>query len=601
MKSHQWTTTQPRGLREMDPENSNKEAFTASLQRHPTFRASKLVPPEILIQIFLLSLPPVDCGQAQHRTSLALVCRLWNDIIEATPMLWSQISFIDGPSNVKRALLKSAESLIDVYGGCLPIDCPYSIVDHDICRHLLREVERHSERWRSVELPIEYLAHIFALGPTYSPFLESVKLRSTLKIIVDDGYLTLVTSACTPRLRELILDGTGFARWDIQFAPTLSHLIFENIRISSTQILTVLAASPNLTVLHLSELDNWGSDDGTPDFPFVELASLREVTVTGIRVVRDVMAKLKFPLDCKVSLQCDVYYQDPRASFLEPGLSRYRETFQQVGEIIQARVVVPASGVQVVLRYLRWEIVLGLSNGRATLDTLEWFGITANTSVAASESDLEDSPINSIPPPSNIPVSLELGSYHLQVLLQRVNPLLNLKCINRIKVGYVWSFDDYNELFSYLAEPQVPRSSATTASTTSQEPGDNGGSGPAMQNVAETWPVPGLCELAIQSSEDRVLRGAMALVKARWPPSGVGLGPNPAASVRSPATRVLARLKRIELGEEGDTSPESECRRCLPGSVEAWPKALLDLLEFLDEDVQVFWFGKRISKAGIMD
>ncbi|KAG8974554.1 hypothetical protein FRC05_007186 [Tulasnella sp. 425] len=579
----------------MDPENSNKEAFTASLQRHPTFRASKLVPPEILIQIFLLSLPPVHFRQAQHRTSLALVCHLWNSIIEATPMLWSQISFIDGPLNVKRSLLKSAESLIDVYGRCEHIGNPFRRDSHDNCHHLFREVERHSERWRSVELWIDDVGKSFALGPTYSPFLESVRLRSGPKVIVDNGYLTLLTSTRAPRLRKLFLDGTEFARWDISFAPTLSHLVLQNIRISSSQILTVLAASPNLTVLHLSKLDNWGSDDGTPDPPFVELASLREVTITGMHVVRDVMAKLKFPSDCKVSLQCNVYDQDPRVSFLDPGLSRYRETFQQVGEIIQARVVVPDFGVQVALRYLHWEIVLILSYGRATCDTLEWFGITANTNGAASQ--LEESPINSIPPPSNIPVSLEVGRHTLTALLQRVDRLLSLGCINRIKLGNLWSSDEYDELFSYLAEPQVPPSSATMATTTSQEPGDNSESGPAMQNVAETWPVPGLCELAVRSSEDHVLRAAMALVKSRWPSSGVGLGHNRATSVRSPATRVPARLKRVEFGEEGDTFPEN----ALPSDVTAWPRALRDLLETLDEGVQVFWWGKRISKTGTMD
>ncbi|KAG8974553.1 hypothetical protein FRC05_007185 [Tulasnella sp. 425] len=597
MKSPQWTKMQPRGLHEMDSDSSNKEAFTASFQRHPTFRLSKLVPQEILVEIFLLSLPPIYHGQAQHRTSLELVCRLWNDIIETTPMLWSQISFKDGPSNAKRSLLKSAESLIDVDANCKHIGNPYWREGHDQCHHLFREVERHSERWRSIELRKDDVGETFTLGPIYTPFLESVRLRSDLKVIADDGYLTLVTSACAPRLRELFLDGTEFARWDISFAPTLSHLVLQNIRISSTQILTVLAATPNLTVLHLFQFDGWESDDSMPDSALVELASLREVTFRGIRagVVRNIMAKLKFPSDCKVSLQCDVYYQDPRASFLDPALSQYRETFQQVGEIIQARIMVPASGVQLVLRYIRWEIVLVLSNGRATLDTLEWFGITANTSVAAS--DLEDSPINSIPLPSSIPLSLELVSHTLAVLLQRVNPLFNLKCINRIKLGNVWSSDKYNELFSYLAKPQVPRSSATTASTTNQEPGDNRVSGPAMQNVAETWPVPGLCELAVPSSGDHALRAAMKFVKARWPSSGVGLGRNRAASGRSPATRVPARLKRVEFGREGDTFPEN----ALPSDVKAWPRALRDLLETLDEDVQVFWWGKRISKTGTMD
>ncbi|KAG8975409.1 hypothetical protein FRC05_005739 [Tulasnella sp. 425] len=394
--------------REMDSETSNKKVFATSsrFRQRSTFRQSKLVPVEILIEIFLLSLPPIEFKQAKQRTSLALVCRFWNNIIETTPILWTRISISDGPSHAKRSLLKSAKSPIDVYGICGYMHDPLSPGHRPSCRQFSLEVKRHTERWRCVELLVVDEERPVALAPTASPFLESVELRSSVKVIADDGYLTLVTSAHAPRLRELFLAGVEFARWDISFPPTLSRLILHNIRISSPQILTVLVASPNLTVLDLSELCTLERNNGTPDSALVELASLREMTfsMAPSNVMRDVMARLKFPSDCKVSLECEISDRDTRASFLDPALSQYHETFQQLEEIIQARIVVPFIGVCVVLRYLHWEITLKLRNRDAVRDTLEWFGISTNERAVASH--LENSPVDSIPLPSNIPISL---------------------------------------------------------------------------------------------------------------------------------------------------------------------------------------------------
>ncbi|KAG8974550.1 hypothetical protein FRC05_007182 [Tulasnella sp. 425] len=531
--------------------------------------------------------------------TLALVCRRWNDIIEGTPILWSRISFEDTPSYVQSSLRKSAKSPIDVYGVCSNSESsPWW--DHDYCCiPLFQEVRRQSNRWRRVVLQVVDEEQPVELAPTHSPYLEFLGLFSEDEDVESSAYHTLVNSSRTPRLRELILDHIGFARWDISFPPTLSRLTIQKSPISPRQILAVLAASPNLTIFRLSGSCVPETNEGALDSTLVELTSLRKLTFIEVEndVIRDVMARLKLPSDCKVSLKCELDDRDSKASFLDPAFSRHRETFQRVGEFIRVRISLQSSEINVILQFLRWDIILRLPDPPAVLDVLEWFGISTNETAAASQ--WENLPISWIRPFSNIPISLELCDYS-PFDLNHMNPLLNLGCITRIKLTSMTSYD-YDEVLSYLAEPLVPPSPAMTLTTTSQEPAGNSGSGAAMQHLTETlsWPFPGLCELALQRSDEDVLRAVMEFVKGRSS-SRVGLGHNRAVAGGSRAAQVPARLKRVELDEQGDTSPKCECRICLRSGLEAWQRALLDLLETLDEDAQVFWFGRRIMDSVLM-
>lgn len=99
---------------------------------------------------------------------------------------------------------------------------------------------------------------------------------------------------------------------------------------------------------------------------------------------------------------------------------------------------------------------------------------------------------------------------------------------------------------------------------------------------------------------DEALKAVREFVKRRSS-STVGIGHISSASVRSSAAQVPARLKRVEFGGEDDTLSGTDFHRALPDDVEAWSSTLLGLFETLDEEVQVFWFGRRISKAGVMD
>lgn len=91
---------------------------------------------------------------------------------------------------------------------------------------------------------------------TISPLLQSVKLSSKYHVRVPVGYLSLLdnTGGHAAHLREVSLIGTYLPRWDISFPPNLSTLELKYAfgpGPSSSELLSILTACPNLAVLRL--------------------------------------------------------------------------------------------------------------------------------------------------------------------------------------------------------------------------------------------------------------------------------------------------------------------------------------------------------------
>lgn len=187
--------------------------------------------------------------------------------------------------------------------------------------------------------------------------------------------------------------------------------------------------------------------------------------------------------------------------------------------------------------------------------------------------------------------------------LEYLTPFFDLGCITRIKLAGLIP-EEYSSILSYLAKPQILGRLATRTTpwarttTWGQERAQNNRA--TIRHVAETWPLPGFCEIALQTMGEYVSRAVMEFVKGRSS-SRTAIGDGSTAPGWSSAARVPARLKRVELGWEDDPFPKHDFYRSVPSDVEAWPRALLELLEILDDEAQVFWSGKRISKTGIMD
>lgn len=166
------------------------------------------LPTEILIEMFLLSLPPLNFAQAPQKTTLALVCRLWNAVVDSTPVLWSGVSTTDSITYVRRSLLKSGECPIDVYGNRTKPEVrrgPFEGPSCDgVCCKFLAAFGSHAQRWRHVALKI-WCQRKFTPSIATFPSLLSLELHSGNYSPIDDEYLPLLNGASTPHLRELRL------------------------------------------------------------------------------------------------------------------------------------------------------------------------------------------------------------------------------------------------------------------------------------------------------------------------------------------------------------------------------------------------------------
>ncbi|KAG8949067.1 hypothetical protein FRC00_008307 [Tulasnella sp. 408] len=544
------------------------------------------VPPEIWTQIFLLSLPPVTAAQATHKTTLSLVCRLWNAIIESTPILWSRISIADTIPYVQKSLAKSGELQIEVHGICSHRETTYASEHDDSCFHFFTEVKRYSDRWRHVALLVIRDQRFRAPEPIHFPALESLELHAKLITIVGEDYLDLVTGAGSPHLRNLTLDGIEFY-WDrISLPQTLSQLTIRNLddgSVFSRQFLNVLAASPNLTVVRFTYL-NIHSMDGTSDRGIpIELASLRELRFDRVAssFIRQVLEWVRFPRECAVSLRCWVIGPDPRTSFLTHALSSYHEIFERDDAAGQVTISVPSVGIRVLIQGCYWNINVSLNDTITIRDTLEWLAVsTRSNGLTPTLCDPQVQPVKL----SHIQASLEFGRNSLTHRLNYLTPISDLTCITRIKMTGL-SLEAHIIILSYLTRPQITGTSRPMRMSIF-EPIETD----TTQNGAMTaLPFPGLCELIITSQEDDVVNAAIKLATSRSS-SGTTAVPEP-----------IARLNRVEFGEVNQALSPKVVHCSVPCITESQLKLFLELMEILDEDAEVVWCGERLSRAGVKD
>lgn len=474
-----------------------------------------LLPLEILVEIFLLSLPPTNHAQAPQKTALALVCRYWNSIIESTPFLWSQISIADTTSYIQKSLQKPGTLLIDVNGARMH-DEGWMIGRCDgVCCGFMLDVLRHSERWRHAVLQIScgWPPYIPMVLKTPLPSLKTLELYSEVIGPLHDEFLELLQKENAPNLQEVYLDFMGLPHWNISFPPGLSKLAIHSIpNLSPTliQVLSWLVACPNLTTLHLCCVDVWMNDrkDSHATAPaVVELAILQDLKLEWIKqeVAQDLLRRLRFPEDCTVSLICQIHGASPSTSFLTPAFSRYYRSFDCVQEVETTRVVLGDYGevrLEVVC-WQRWRIGLVLWGAQALRDSLKWFGISTEDSDGTSDLG---SPPACFAKPSHAPVSLNVTDISGRRNSNILTVISGLECITRIEAP--GSTEQQMSLLHYLSGSHDP-----TQPTTNMQ----------ITNLLETevqshnmgvHPFPGLCELVVNVMEIDVLSDVVSMVRS---------------------------------------------------------------------------------------
>ncbi|KAG8915380.1 hypothetical protein FRC01_003681 [Tulasnella sp. 417] len=321
------------------------------------------IPPEIWVEIFMLSLPPLDLPQAPQKVALVRVCRLWNAMVESSPTLWSGISIRDKIGYVQKSLLKSGESPIDVYGACT-FSTPHVGCYHvGACRQFMREVNRHTQRWRFVTL------HVMSEGgyaPSCDlfPLLRSLRLNSTAGLPTGKEYLVLLNSSQTPYLHELFLDHPQPANWNISLSPNLSKLSIHYSLPSSSELLSILKDCPKLAILDLYLFTLNDEVISRADYAsIVNLTALQrlELNNTSVGFAGNLLQGLRLPEDCDIALKLRVERVRVSTSFWNRPLSHYQDRFQSAGQINPMKITASAEkrgGALIGVRGYRWNVEL---------------------------------------------------------------------------------------------------------------------------------------------------------------------------------------------------------------------------------------------------
>lgn len=525
-------------------------------------RQATRLPLETLVQIFLLSLPPLHRPQAPQKKTLALVCRLWNEIVNSTPILWSGISNVDLITYVQKSLVKSGQHPIDIYGGSGGWFLPAVISD--------------AERWRHVSL----VARSQKFLPSVTSFsqLRSLELRSGSTVPIHDGFLLLLNGVNSPHLREVRLRST--LHWGlVSLPPGLSILEIQNIDSGSPSmntLLTILATCPNLTVLRLRNITGeqqveGGDKNGHANVPaVVELTALQELELNQVSAdyVRGFLNRPIILDECIVSVQHRDTGSKPSTSFLTPALSHHRESFQHA----KVAIIVFPHTISLVAVRQRWRLELILYGRDNTRDALEWFNISNdNRNSASSGSEtLQAGPTAS----DSTPVVLKLDKLNQSSTFsfEQLAPVFGLQCISRIEIDGL-SAREQSSFFWYLSGPEgLEQPSRVKDYDASDNPG------PKRQTTG-VWPFPRVSELVLKRKGAQAMRALLDAIKRR---SGDG--------VTAGVPGMPARLERIEF-VEGD-EPTERGNDYLDAE-----RLVLEILDALDDDAELWWRGKRISKA----
>ncbi|KAG9043775.1 hypothetical protein FS837_009133 [Tulasnella sp. UAMH 9824] len=590
-------------------------------------RPAVLLPVESLVEIFLLSLPPVDLAQAPQKTALSLVCRLWNAIVGSTPILWTRVTTADSISHVRKSLSKSGDHRLDVHGECSICNVPPKYVCDGVCCEFMREVGSCTARWGRVLLKVCHQGAECIRPDAMFPSL------SVLKVLWRDcspGFgheVAMFSQARSPNLRELSLQSTRIRSWNqISLPQSLSRLdigfAFKNDP-SLAGWLWILSGCPNLTVLRVQSIGIYSSIpydiEPIPADPFViveypglesldlpalqnlgfptlenlelpalqnlELPALQNLELLSIhaRLARCFLVQLRFPDECAVTVRCSIKGPSPSTSFLSPALSRHHPDFQRAEKTDRATIAVTELGgrFRLIAVRQRWCVDIDLTGADGVRDALEWFGIsTENGSNPWSHSEtLQAGPSNHttlmldkhasrlIPKPG--------GGYTSSLDFDLLNAIsAHQFMILEIKTMGL-SASEHVSLFQYISGYRDPNNPTTRCLLRFES---------HYIDTPDTrlWPFANLERLVLQGMNAHAMRALLEAIKTRSVDDGVTQG-------------MLLRLKQIEFVDADAPTREGEHHAL--GDLHEEERLVLDILDILDEDAELIWKGKHFPKA----
>lgn len=217
------------------------------------------------------------------------------------------------------------------------------------------------------------------------------------------------------------------------------------------------------------------------------------------------------------------------------------------------------------------------SHAETIRDALQWFGInTEDGRIPASCSDTSQAGSTN----SNIgAITLKLWreSEQLTVNSRYLAPVSDFQCISRTEFNRLsaWGLASLFQYLSGLEDPDRPSKVVDNYdSGGSEHPGSKTG----------VWPFPRVSELVLEGMGADAMRALLGAIRSR---SVVG--------ATAGTSGMPARFKRIEFVDDEDPSWRERNDQRVDAREEE--RLLLEILDALDDDAELIWKGKRLSKA----
>lgn len=491
-----------------------------------------MIPLEILVEILVSSLPSMHDPQVPQRTSLALVCHRWNTVIEANPAFWTKISNHDPLLQVRKSLTKSMRRPIDVNATWTGFAHSTDIILEKVT--FLELVNRHIDRWRHVtmDVPTEMF---YPLSITPAPLLETLAVFSTMKNQDIQPYrrVKLFNSAWTPRLREVHIGRVGVVDWKTPFPPALSKLIITRVDYRGPRLSDLLTIFVRCPGITTLEI-SWTRVDLKPDQSWPTHPPIELPALKNLKLwYLETKAIQEILLRLRFPREC-VINLACRLPQTNPSTSLDNMLSRYLGD--------PNDG-------LIDQLAIIIDDGSDSLTAkgprwnlaFDFADIEAvrdavlwfNSAGVADTNGRSQGTARRIVVSLNLDFDDPLGGFNF------LCPLWDLQCIKRVTLDY-----------HHIALLSQPVSAMT---------GDRG---------KECWAFPGMVELHISQGAES--------------DSIIGLVERERASHDAPGA--AAPLQRIEFGgklEKNSFDPPLD--------------SLFTLLDVLDEDAQLYWYGERVA------
>ncbi|KAF7302662.1 F-box domain-containing protein [Mycena chlorophos] len=276
-------------------------------QRNAYMKVNRL-PPEVLSRIFAFCVLPDSTKWVKE---VCAISSYWRDLALATPGLWSTpIFYMYRPVKAEQMLKRAKNALLTLHAS--------GIVVNGSLWPAFRSALSNPSRIRELSvtaiaaMTAEQTQELFGLAES-APYLTHLSLSAPSRYDSPSHALlpTTFLNGDAPRLRTLQLEKVNID-WDSTLmSSNITELALRHVNVGSVlELVAALGRMPQLESILLDDTfplpDTVSSSRPSTTTPLIQLKSLHlnASSTTGLASITDVLERLSYPLDTKITITC---------------------------------------------------------------------------------------------------------------------------------------------------------------------------------------------------------------------------------------------------------------------------------------------------------